>query len=152
MIREDPEGWSIEKELTDDQKRYIEIYNQNIESLRKKLENQSLTDEQKDEIENDIYDFEQLIEDINENPEGDYSEESIEERIESMVDDNINDFLKNKKREGYDDDFLMDFIDVDGAIEDVIQSDGYGNILNRFDGSDDEYKINDTWYHVMRHN
>jgi len=69
-----------------------------------------------------------------------------------MVDDNINDFLKNKKREGYDDDFLMDFIDVDGAIEDVIQSDGYGNILNRFDGSDDEYKINDTWYHVMRHN
>lgn len=150
-IRQDPEGWSIEKELTDDQKRYIEIYNQNIESLRKKLEDQSLTDEQKDEIENDIYDFEQLIEDINENPEGDYSEESIEEQIESMVDDNIDDFLKNKKNQGYDNDFLMDFIDVDGAIEDVIQSDGYGNVLNRYDNSDDEYKINGTWYHVMRH-
>jgi hypothetical protein len=45
----------------------------------------------------------------------------------------------------------MNFIDVDGAIEDVIQSDGYGNILNRYDNDDDEYKINDTWYHVMRY-
>jgi hypothetical protein len=41
---------------------------------------------------------------------------------------------------------------MDELINYVIRSDGYGNILNGYDGNDDEYKINDTWYHVMRYN
>jgi len=39
---------------------------------------------------------------------------------------------------------------MDGVIETVISSDGYGHLLNGYDGTDHETKINGTWYHVMR--
>jgi len=151
-VRYHPEDWNIQKELTNDQKRFIEIHQNNIQRLNKKLEDGGLTDVEVEEIENDIYDYEQLIEDIKENPEGDYSEAAIEDTIESMVDDSADDFAKFIKNRGYDPDFILDFVDTDSLINYVIRSDGYGQILNNYDGDDDEYKIGDTWYHVMRHN
>jgi len=48
--------------------------------------------------------------------------------------------------------YIIEFVDIDGVCEDVISNDGYGNILNGYDGQDDEYKVNGKWYHVMRHN
>jgi hypothetical protein len=34
---------------------------------------------------------------------------------------------------------LLDFVDVDAAIEYVIRSDGYGQVLNGYDGTVDSY-------------
>ena len=59
------------------------------------------------------------------------------------------DFLKNI---GYDTKYFLEFVDVDGVIEDIINDDSYGSIINRYDGNDDEYKVNGKWYHVMRQN
>jgi hypothetical protein len=151
-VRDDPDGWNIKKDLTSQQERYVEIYEKKISNLKNKLNDQSLSEEQKNQIENEIYDAEQLIEDIKENPEGDYNEDEIEETIEGMVDDDADDFASFIKNTAYDPDFILDFVDKDAVINYVIRSDGYGSILNNYDGDDDEYKIGDTWYHVMRHN
>jgi hypothetical protein len=151
-VRENPDVWDIKKDLTSQQERYVEIYEKKISNLKNKLNDQSLTQEQKDQIEDEIYDSEQLIEDIKENPEGDYSEEGIEDSIQSQVDDTANHFVGFLKDMGYDSKYILQFVDIDGVCEDIISNDGYGNILNGYDGQDDEYKVNDKWYHVMRHN
>ena len=151
-VRQSPEDWDINKELTEQQKRYLEIHQANIDRLNQKLEDGGLTDEEKDEIESDIYDYEQLIEDIKENPEGDYDEESIEEAIENMVDDNVDNIFNLLRDRGYDGHTLLDFVDVDAAIDYVIRTDGYGNTLNSYDGTEDSYTINGEEYYVMRYN
>ena len=151
-VRESPEDWNINKELTDQQKRYLEIHQANIDRLNKKLEDGGLTDEEQEEIESDIYDYEQLIEDIKENPEGDYDEESIEEAIENMVDDNVDNIFDLLRERGYDNYALLDFVDVEAAIDYVIRSDGYGQVLNGYDGTEDSYNINGEEYYVMRYN
>ena len=151
-VRSDPEDWDITKELTDQQEKYVEIYEQKLERLNYRLENEELTDEENEEIEDEISNIEDIVEEIKENPEGEYSEDEIEDRIRSLVDDYSNDFPNYLKDHGYDDKYLLAFVDIDGVCEDVLQDSGYGEILNGYDGSDDEYQVNGKWYHVMRHN
>jgi hypothetical protein len=151
-VRQSPEDWNITKEFTKQQKQYLEIHQANIDRLNQKLEEGGLTDEEVEEIESDIYDYEQLIEDIKENPEGDYNEQDIEDTIEGMVDDNVDNIFSLLRDRGYDGHALLDFVDVDAAIDYVIRSDGYGSILNGYDGTEDSYTINGEEYYVMRYN
>ena len=151
-VRQSPEDWNITKEFTKQQKEYLEIHQANIDRLNQKLEEGGLTDEEQEEIESDIYDYEQLIEDIKENPEGDYDEQEIEDTIEGMVDDNKDDIFRTLKDRGYDNQYLLNFVDVDAAIDYVIRTDGYGSILNGYDGTEDSYTINGEEYYVMRYN
>ena len=117
-----------------------------------KIKIKDLTEEQTEEIEDEISSIENIIEEIRENPEGDYSEDEIEGAIEGYVDNYADDFATYLKDRGFPKDYILDFIHLDGVAEDIIQSDGYGNVLNGYDGTDNEYKINGTWYHVMRYN
>ena len=151
-VRQSPEDWNITKEFTKQQKQYLEIHQVNIDRLNQKLEEGGLTDEEVEEIESDIYDYEQLIEDIKENPEGDYDEQEIEDTIEGMVDDNVDNIFSLLRDRGYDGYALLDFVDVDAAIDYVIRTDGYGNTLNSYDGTEDSYTINGEEYYVMRYN
>ena len=151
-VRQSPEDWNITKEFTKQQKEYLEIHQANIDRLNQKLEEGGLTDEEQEEIESDIYDYEQLIEDIKENPEGDYDEQEIEDTIEGMVDDNVDNIFSLLRDRGYDGHALLDFVDVDAAIDYVIRTDGYGNTLNSYDGTEDSYTINGEEYYVMRYN
>ena len=151
-VRQSPEDWNITKEFTKQQKQYLEIHQANIDRLNQKLEEGGLTDEEQEEIESDIYDYEQLIEDIKENPEGDYDEQEIEDTIEGMVDDNVDNIFSLLRDRGYDGHALLDFVDVDAAIDYVIRTDGYGNSLNSYDGTEDSYTINGEEYYVMRYN
>jgi hypothetical protein len=69
-----------------------------------------------------------------------------------MVDDNKDDIFRTLKDRGYDNQALLDFVDVDAAIDYVIRTDGYGNTLNSYDGTEDSYTINGEEYYVMRYN
>ena len=151
-VRNSPEDFDINREFTQQQKQYLEIHQASIDRLNQKLEDGGLTDEEVEEIESDIYDYEQLMEDIKENPEGNYDEESIEEAIENMVDDNVDNIFDFLKDRGFDNQDLLDFVDVDAAIEYVIRSDGYGQVLNGYDGTVDSYTVNGEEYYVMRYN
>ena len=66
--------------------------------------------------------------------------------ISEYIDD-IDDFIKHY---GYDKDFIMDFVDLDEVTDIVVNSDGYGNLLNSYDGEMFETQVNGDWYFVMR--
>ena len=152
VVRDSPEDYGVEKLLSSQQEKYIEIYEQKMDKLNDRLQNEDLTEEQTEEIEDEISSIENIIEEIRENPEGDYSEDEIEGAIEGYVDNYADDFATYLKDRGFPKDYILEFIHLDGVVEDIIQMDGYGNVLNGYDGSDNEYKVNGTWYHVMRYN
>jgi hypothetical protein len=151
-VRNDPDDYGIEKELSQQQEKYLVIYTQKIERLNYKLENEELTDEETEEIEEEITSIEDIIEEIKEDPEGDYDEDIIEEVVDSFVEENSRDFPSYLEDMGYDSKYLLEFVNIDGVCEDILRDSDYGEILNGYDGTDNEIKVNDKWYHVMRHN
>ena len=151
-VRNDPDAYGIEKELSQQQEKYVVIYTQKIERLNYKLENEELTDEETEEIEEEITSIEDIIEEIKEDPEGDYDEDTIEEVIDGFVEENSRDFPSYLEDMGFDSKYLLEFVDIDGVCEDILRDSDYGEILNGYDGADNEIKVNDKWYHVMRHN
>ena len=151
-IYNDPYSWDVPKLLSAQQEKLIETYEKKIQELTKKIETDTnLSHEDIDNIESNIYDFEQLIEDEKSEPDGDYDEDYMHNLVEDYVNEGLRDFIGFLEDRGFDKDFIIDFIDIDGIADQIIRSDGYG-YLNHYDGNDDEYKVNDTWYHVMRYN
>ena len=100
-----------------------------------------------DELNELIESYKEEIEEIEENPDGDFPEELIEDMVNSKLRDvryDPEDFLNDYGLE------WAQFIDRDDFIEGVIDSDGYGSVLNSYDGSADETKVGDQWFYVMR--
>ena len=149
VVYESPGDWGVPLELSDDQKKYLEITQKRIDKLQESLNQPNITEEEKQKIKKDIFDFEVIIDDIKENPEGDeYDEDQIDEIVKSLVDENKDRILDFLDEIGYGDEFKMNFIDKKGAAEDVINSDGYG-VLSFYDGEvDEEYYDGETYYIV----
>jgi hypothetical protein len=149
VVYESPGDWGVPLELSDDQKKYLEITQKRIDKLQESLNQPNITEEEKQKIKKDIFDFEAIIDDIKENPEGDeYDEDQIDEVVKSFVDENKDRILDFLDELGMDDEFKMNFIDKKGAAEDVINSDGYG-VLSFYDGEvDEEYYDGETYYIV----
>ena len=87
------------------------------------------------------------ITEIEENPDGEYPEDLIEDKVRSLVSDvryDPEDFMESYGLE------WDKFIDRDDFIQGVIDADGYGQTLNSYDGSADEVKVVDKWFYVMR--
>jgi hypothetical protein len=148
-VYESPGDWGVPLELSDDQKKYLEITQKRIDKLQESLNQPNITEEEKQKIKKDIFDFEAIIDDIKENPEGDeYDEDQIDEVVKSFVDDNKDRILDFLDELGMDDEFKMNFIDKKGVAEDVINSDGY-SVLSFYDGEvDEEYYDGETYYIV----
>jgi hypothetical protein len=151
-IRSSPENFDIPLELSNQQMKQVQQLQSNIDSLNKRLESEDLPDEKYEEIEIKIEGLEEIIQEINDDPQGDYDESSIENEITSRVDDYQNDIQGFIDIYGFDKNFIMDFIDLDKLTETVVSSDGYGNMLNSYDGDYDTFNINGTEYYVMRVN
>jgi hypothetical protein len=149
VVYESPGDWGVPLELSDDQKKYLEITQKRIDKLQESLNQPNITEEEKQKIKKDIFDFEAIIDDIKENPEGDeYDEDQIDEIVKSLVDENKDRILDFLDEIGYGDEFKMNFIDKRGVAEDVINSDGYG-VLSFYDGEvDEEYYDGETYYIV----
>ena len=151
-IRSSPEDFDIPLELSNQQMTQVQQLQSNIDSLNKRLESEDLPDEKYEEIEIKIEGLEEIIQEINDDPQGEYDESSIENEITGRVDeykDDIHGFIDHY---GSDKEFIMDFIDLDKLTETVVSSDGYGNMLNSYDGDYDTFNINGTEYYVMRVN
>jgi len=149
VVYESPGDWGVPLELSDDQKKYLEITQKRIDKLQESLNQPNITEEKKQKIKKDIFDFEAIIDDIKENPEGDeYDEDQIDEIVKSLVDENKDRILDFLDELGMEDEFKMNFIDKKGVAEDVINSDGYG-VLSFYDGEvDEEYYDGETYYIV----
>jgi hypothetical protein len=152
MIRDSPEDYDIPLELSENQNYQVEQLTKTIENLNNRLTNEELPDEKYEEIEIKIEDIEEHINEIKEDPQGDYDENLIEGEIESRVNDYIDNMQDFMSHYGYDEsaNFILDFVDLGELTDIIVDSDGYGQLLNSYDGEMYETKINNTWYHVMR--
>lgn len=157
-INEEPDAYLKEedRELSVGQEEQIRIKEKTIGKLQNQIDsleermNGEYDDEiseKIDELREMISDLEYEIDEINENPEGDFPEDLIEREIKYKVDDVLDDPADWIRNYGLD---LKNFIDQEAFINGVIDADGYGHTLNRYDGSDDEILVNGTYFHVMR--
>lgn len=149
-ISQEPEHYDISLELSSSQSQKVAKLQSTIDSLNERQKNENLTDEQYMEIETKIGGLDDIINDIKDDPQGGYDESEIENEVSGRVDEwknNITEFIKSY---GYDNDFILDFIDIDELTDKIVSSDGYGGILNSYDGDYDTYDINENTYYVMR--
>ena len=151
-VRSSPEDFDIPLELSNQQMNQVQQLQSNIDSLNKRLESEDLPDEKYEEIEIKIEGLEEIIQEINDDPQGEYDESSIENEITGRVDEYEDDIFGFIDHHGSDKDFIMEFIDLDKLTEIVLSSDGYGSMLNSYDGDYDTFNINGTEYYVMRVN
>ncbi len=150
IVRDNPDDYDIPMVLTQKQMTQVQQLKKTINSLNKRLENEDLPEDQYEEVEIKIEGLEETIEEIKNDPQGGYDESAIENEINDRVDewsDNIKDFVETY---GFDKNFIMDFIDFADVAETVINSDGYGSLLNSYDGEYEILTINGTEYYVMR--
>lgn len=150
IINDDPEGYEIPLTLSSTQQAQVDKFKKSIEELKVKLTAENLSEDQKNIILKKIEGFENIIENIEEDPQGDYDEDYIQslvdERVEEYEDD-IQDFVKIY---GFDKNFMMDFVDLDDVTNEVIRHDGFGGLLNSYDGDEDLIEVNGEDYYVMR--
>jgi hypothetical protein len=132
-------------------KRKIEVFEAKVERLEYELDGEDDDEIQNniDEINTEIEEINDEISDIESSPEGDFPEDKIEEAVEDRLED------VRRNPESYINDWGLDhenFIDRRAFIQDVIDTHGYGHIINGYDGTADEQKVRDEWYYVMRIN
>jgi len=144
-VRYNPDGYGIEKVISDDQMSRLREIESQVEDLREMLNNDELDEDEVEDIENQIEELESEYSDI-ENEEGEYPESEIEEKVEEL--------LNNIRRDPYEyiKDYGMDvkhFINRKGFIDDVVEDMDY----SRLGGYDDRYdikNINGTDYVIVR--
>lgn len=101
-----------------------------------------------DKLKDLISDLEYEIDEIEENPDGDWDESKISDKIDALVDDVERDPISWLKEMGFDSN-LDKYVDIDGIIEDIIDSYGEYSILNYYDGTGDSIVWDDITYHIL---
>ena len=157
-VRDNPESYfeDSDRTLSNEQEEKIEILNRRIEyntETIKKLEeqmdgeNDDLIQEKVDELNELSEEYSSDIEDIEEDPEGDFPEDMIDEKVEDLVSNVKNDPESFMSEFGLS---WADYVDKDDFIQGVIDADGYGHTINSYDGNAEEIYVNDTLFYVMR--
>ena len=150
LFYDDPEGHEVPLTLSTTQQAQVDKFKKSIEDLKTKLTTDNLPEDQKNIILKKIEGFENIIEDIEDDPQGDYDDDYIHSLVNERVDeydDDIETFIRDY---GFDKDFIMDFVDVDKVTEEVVNADGYGALLNSYDGEADLANVDGVDYYIMR--
>ena len=151
-VYDEPENWGLEKQLSDNQEKIITVYKQKIEKLSQKLRSEDLDSESTKELYSEMEDIYTIIKDIEESPEGDYDEDDIESVIDSYVDDNEDNFIGFIRDQGFGNEEILNFVDIEAIKDYIIRNDSWGDIIGSYDGGEEEYNINGHIYIVMRFN
>ena len=129
-------------------KKQIQYYRTVIQTLEARLD-----DEEEDEItskieefESNIEELESEIEEIESDPEGDFPQDLIDEKVEEMIEDVRSSPLYYVREHGLE---MTEFIDRQSFVDAVVDEDGWG-VLCPYDGNYEEYNINDKWIYVFR--
>lgn len=141
---------SDELPLSKEQEERHEKLEQEIEELyRKTRDTDSLpySSDERGEIYDKIEELEEERDEIVENPEGEPTEEMIEEKV--------NDYLYDVRNnpQHYIQEYELDlenFIDKDAVIEEAVDIDGVGHNISHYDGIEYEIRIDGVDYHVFR--
>ena len=139
-----------QRELSSEQVEMIEILNNRIEKYRGilgKIPRRELEDKKEVEINDLISRLESKIEDIQESPEGDFSDEFISDAARSWVDDQLSDLSGFISMFGYD--YVKSYIDMDDIISDIVDQSTY-EVLSHIDGKYYETRVGGTYYFVIK--
>jgi hypothetical protein len=148
---QNPESYVDEslRSLTKQQENFIELKELKIKKLERFIESlEEMKMMKKVEEMNDIIDDLRLeILSIKEDPEGDFSDELIEQGIEDRMDD----VRSNPLMYARDWDLnLKDYVNIDDLAKYIVDEDGYGHTLNRYDGSEDSEYVLGKLYYIFR--
>jgi hypothetical protein len=161
-VYDDPDSYFNEsdKELSRNQEEAINSIEAQIEDKRESISNlkeeleelegrdddewdqDSIDDieSQISDLESEISDLEYEIEDIKENPDGDYPDDMIEEKIDELVDDAMSDPLGFLKEYDFK---ISEYVDADEVAQGVVDTDGV-EVLAPYDGVVNEEDYLDT--------
>ena len=110
------------------------------------------TQDHQDDRDSRISDIEYEIEEIKDNPDGDPSDDDIEEAVEDYLDEirrRPADWLDEM---GFGGDELYNYIDKDRLKDDLIRDSDYGETLSSYDGQYSMIDVGDKEFVVMRTN
>lgn len=162
-VRNNPEIYfdESERDFSDEQKDKINFNNKTIQQLESFIssledelndtedeEEEEELNEKIDESNEKIEELTEEIEEIESEPNGDFPEKLIEEKVDDLL-DNVKRNVQNYMNEfglNYE-----DYIDKDEFITGLIDSDGYG-MVGSYDGEVSEYYIKDETFYVIRLN
>jgi len=156
-VNNSPESYLDEsdRELSRSQLAKIAELNEKIKDLE--FERDSLDDEDEEyeseyeRLNDEITELQEEIQEIEDNPDGDYDSDKLEDAVDARVREYRND-MENFLSDYYGismAEFIRsnDMIDMTSLIQDVVDTDGYGHTLNSWDGSVEEVFYNgDTYY------
>jgi hypothetical protein len=157
-VRDNPESYfdDSERQLSSEQDEKIEILDSRIEqteALIERLENEMTGDddsdieEQIDELNDRITEYKDEIEEIEADPEGEFPDDLINDKVSDLVSDVRRDPEEFMETFGLN---WEDYIDKDDFIQGVIDSDGYGSCLSSYDGNSDEVYVQGQLFYVIR--
>jgi len=148
IINDSPDDYlgSDKRNPSPKQEQFLEFYNKKLEVLRKKLEN-ATTEEESDEISDEIYQAESEIEDINNDPQGDFNQEDIDDLIEAYARDEVRNPKNFLEEHGLS---VENYLDKGRLIRAIIESDGRGGFLNYYDSEEYEERVCDEWIFIYR--
>ena len=113
---------------------------QRIDEITEMLEDsENLSQEQYDELNEELDELKDSDKTIPEN--------LIEEKVESLLSDKTYDAVGTIRDYGLD---MKDFIDMDDLIKDVVDTDGYGDTINSYDGSEDTVEFDNETYYIFQ--
>lgn len=157
-VRDNPEAYfdDSERMLSDAQEERIRILEYTIQKVNNTIdqfesmmdgENDDAIQEKIDELQERLEEYTSEIEEIKDDPEGDFPDE--------LIDDKVSDLVSEVKRdpEWFLSEFGLnwdDYVNKEEFIQGVIDADGYGHTINGYDGSADEVYVNDQLFYVMR--
>ena len=155
-VYNNPEAWlsDSQRNLSRKQEDEIKILNMRIQRAEEQIEKLEEYESEGYELrkkieslESLIDDYESEIEDIEENPDGDFPDELIEGKVDELAQEAADDSEYFINDNGLD---ISDFIDEDAFIDDVLDADGPAHFLNRYDGNYESVRIGDKQYDIMR--
>ncbi len=151
-VRDDWESIFEEDELpmSAEQKKRHEELDQEIEELYRKTRDTDTfpySSDERGEIYDKIEELEEERDDLSLSPEGEPTEEMIEEKVNYYLSDvrsNPQQYLKE-----YDLD-IEEFVNKDEVIEDAVDTDGVGHNISHYDGVEYDIRIDGHDYYVFR--
>lgn len=157
-VRDNPEAYFDDNErmLSDSQEERIRILEYTIEKVNRTIEQfEAMMDGDNDEaiqikieeLQERLIEYDEEIEEIKEDPEGEFPDELIDDKVNELVRDVKQDpeWFLSEMGLNWD-----DYINKDEFIQGVIDADGYGHTINSYDGTADEVYVDDTLFYVMR--
>ena len=147
----EPEAYLDDEDRLPDEKQeqYLQFYRLKLEKLIS-LQNDGNDSE---ETENEIEKTEEKIQYILDNPKGKYDDSKLEDAIEQMYSaykDDPESFWSNYYGDDYKDWLInLNFIDMDDLVQGVIDSDGFGNTINSYNGEVDEQRLDNETYYIF---